>query len=73
MNPRRLRAIVVRVATEIRRDRPSLALLFIAPVLVTGLLTFILRDGSTPDVSAALVAEASGRGAIVGTALTTTL
>jgi len=73
MNPRRLRAIVVRVATEIRRDRPSLALLFIAPVLVTGLLTFILRDGSTPDVSAALVAEASARGAIVGTALTTTL
>jgi len=73
MNPRRLRAIVVRVATEIRRDRPSLALLFIAPVLVTGLLTFILRDGSTPDVSAALVVEASGPGAMVGTALTTTL
>ena len=73
MNPRRLRAIIARVATEIRRDRPSLALLFIAPVVITGLLTFILREGDTPQVSAALVTQASGPGAIVGTALTKAL
>ena len=58
MNPRRLRAIIRRVVAEIRRDRPSLALLFIAPIAVTGLLTFILREGGTPDVSAVLVASA---------------
>jgi len=73
VNPRRLRAIIARVATEIRRDRPSLALLFIAPVVITGLLTFILREGDTPQVSAALVTQASGPGAIVGTALTKAL
>ena len=58
MNPRRLRAIIRRVVAEIRRDRPSLALLFIAPIVVTGLLTFILREGGAPDVSTVLVASA---------------
>jgi ABC-2 type transport system permease protein len=55
MNPRRLRALFRRVVQEIRRDRPSLALLFVAPVLMTGLLTFILREGEAPTVSAAIV------------------
>jgi ABC-2 type transport system permease protein len=73
MSPRRLRAIIGRVVAEIRRDHPSLALLFIAPLVVTGLLTFILREGDTPEVSVALVNEASGPAAIVGAALTTTL
>ena len=73
MSLRRLRAIAGRVVAEIRRDRPSLALLFIAPVVITGLLTFILREGDTPEVSVALVNEASGPAAIVGTALTTML
>ncbi len=73
MNPRRLRAIVRRVAAEIRRDRPSLALLFIAPILVTGLLTFILRDGSTPTVHAAIANEASGPAAIIGERLSSAL
>jgi ABC-2 type transport system permease protein len=58
MNPRRVRAIIRRVVAEVRRDRPSLALLFIAPVVVTGLLTFILREGQVPDVTAVLVASA---------------
>jgi ABC-2 type transport system permease protein len=73
MSPRRLRALIGRVVAEIRRDHPSLALLFIAPLVVTGLLTFILREGDTPEVSVALVNEASGPAAIVGTALTSTL
>jgi ABC-2 type transport system permease protein len=60
MSARRLRAIVRRVIVEIRRDRPSLALLFIAPVIVTGLLTFILRDTSSPDVRVAIASEGSG-------------
>jgi ABC-2 type transport system permease protein len=60
MSARRLRAIVRRVIVEIRRDRPSLALLFIAPVIVTGLLTFILRDTSSPDFRVAIASEGSG-------------
>jgi ABC-2 type transport system permease protein len=55
MSPRRLRALVRRVVAEIRRDRPSLALLFIAPIIITGLLTYILREGGTSDVTVAVV------------------
>ncbi len=70
MNPRRLRALVLRVVAEVRRDRPSLALLFIAPIVVTGLLTFILREGEAPDVRAVVVNEAAGPTAVIGSALT---
>ncbi|MDQ2964440.1 MAG: hypothetical protein M3R57_01110, partial [Chloroflexota bacterium] len=54
-----------RVVQEIRRDRPSIGLLFIAPILVTGLLTFILREGQTPTIDAAIVNQAGPPGAIV--------
>jgi ABC-2 type transport system permease protein len=74
MNARRLRAIVRRVTAEIRRDRPSLALLFVAPILITGLVTYILRAGETPVPTVALVNElAPPAGAIVGGALTAAL
>lgn len=69
MSARRLRALVRRVVAEIRRDRPSLALLFIAPVVVTGLLTYIIRESEAPDVTAIVVNEASGPAAAVGGAL----
>ena len=49
MNGRRIAALFRRVTEEIRRDRPSIALLFIAPLVITGLVTFILREGQTPD------------------------
>jgi ABC-2 type transport system permease protein len=73
MNPRRLRALFRRVVQEIRRDRPSLALLFVAPVLMTGLLTFILREGETPSVSTAIVNEAGTPGDVVAGALQSAL
>jgi ABC-2 type transport system permease protein len=74
MSARRLRAIIRRVVVEIRRDRPSLALLFIAPLVVTGLLTFILRDASGPQVHLALANEATGPAAtLVEDRLTSTL
>jgi len=73
MNPRRLRAIVRRVVAEIRRDRPSLALLFIAPVVITGLLTFILREAETPRVTVAMVNGAGGPMAGAGRILTSSL
>ena len=44
MSLRRLRAILLRVIQETRRDRPSLALLFVAPIVITGLVTFIVRE-----------------------------
>jgi ABC-2 type transport system permease protein len=65
MSPRRLRALVRRVVAEIRRDRPSLGLLFIAPILITGLLTYILREGDTPHVTVAVVNQGPPPAALV--------
>jgi ABC-2 type transport system permease protein len=72
VNRRRIAALFRRVVAEIRRDKPSLGLLFIAPILVTGLVTFILREGQAPSVNAVLVVPA-GPAAAAGTAVTTAL
>ncbi len=69
MSRRRVLALFRRVASEIRRDRPSLALLFIAPIVITGLVTFILRESQAPQVTAVVVNLAGPRGALVGSAL----
>lgn len=73
MSGRRVRALFRRVVEEIRRDRPSLALLFIAPILVTGLVTFILREGQTPPVDAVIVNEAGAPGVVAAEAITAAL
>jgi ABC-2 type transport system permease protein len=46
MNPRRIAAVARRIAEGFRRDRRSLALLIVAPVLITALLGWVLRDQS---------------------------
>ena len=73
MSARRLRAMVRRVTAEIRRDRPSLALLFVAPILITGLVTFIVRAGETPVPSVVIVNEASGPAALAGAGMAAAL
>jgi ABC-2 type transport system permease protein len=70
MNAPRTLALFRRVVQEIRRDRPSLALLFVAPVVMTGLITFIVREGETPSVDAAIVNEAGQIGAAIVAAIT---
>jgi ABC-2 type transport system permease protein len=69
MSRRRVVALFRRVVSEIRRDRPSLALLFIAPIVITGLVTFILRESQAPQVTAVVVNLAGTRGQVVGSAL----
>lgn len=69
MSGRRVVALFRRVVQEIRRDRPSLALLFVAPILVTGLVTFILREGETPMVDAVVVNQAGQPGVVIANAL----
>ena len=73
MSRRRVVALFRRVVSEIRRDRPSLALLFIAPIVITGLVTFILRDSQAPQVTAVVVNAAGVRGGVVSGALETAL
>src|SRR5437870_5065991 len=48
---RRVRAITVRILAQFRHDRRTLALLFVAPIVILGLLDFLLRgSGSHPAV-----------------------
>lgn len=73
MNPRRIAALFRRIVQEIRRDRPSIALLFVAPIVITGLVTFILREGESPTVHAVIVNQAGAPGAAIGGVLETAL
>jgi ABC-2 type transport system permease protein len=69
MSGRRIAALFRRVVAEIRRDRPSLAILFIAPILLTGLVSFILRESQAPAITADIVAAPSSGAAAVASAL----
>jgi ABC-2 type transport system permease protein len=62
---RRIAALFRRLVEEVRRDRPSIALLFVAPILITGLVTFILREGGSPAIDAVIVNQAGAPGAVV--------
>ena len=62
MSARRVAALFRRVVSEIRRDRPSMAILFAAPILLTGLVSFILRESQPPAITAAIVQPASPAG-----------
>ena len=73
MNAKRVRAIFGRVASEFRRDHRSIALLFVAPVLMTGLITFIVREGQAPTVTVVLVDGGSPIGPMVAGSLRSAL
>ncbi len=65
MNPRRVAALTRRIVAQFRRDRRTLALLFIAPIAIIGLLGWVLRDQQAPVTRVVFV---NGDGA-VGNAL----
>ncbi len=69
MSGRRLLAIFRRVVQEIRRDHRSVALLLVVPIVMTGLITFIVREGQSPAVDAVVVNGAGPPGLIVANAL----
>ena len=73
MSARRVAALFRRIINEIRRDRPSLGILFIAPILLTGLVTFILRESQPPAVSASIVDGGGPAGALLVPALRSAL
>ncbi|HEY6876034.1 MAG TPA: ABC transporter permease [Candidatus Dormibacteraeota bacterium] len=68
MSGRRIAAIARRLLEGFRRDRRTLALLFVAPLVILGLLGYMLRNSSTPAVG--IVNQDSGPlGSVVVTAL----
>jgi ABC-2 type transport system permease protein len=73
MSARRVQAIVRRIVEEVRRDRPSLGLLFVAPIVITGLVAFILRGAGAPNVHAVIVDPGTPASAVLVPALTTEL
>jgi hypothetical protein len=70
VNPRRIAAVARRIAEGFRRDRRSLALLIVAPVLITALLGWVLRDQSAGSTRLVIANPGGAPGALVVTALT---
>lgn len=58
MSRRRILALATRIARQFRRDRRTLVLMLVAPILVLSLLAYIYRGG-THHVSLAVVSNAS--------------
>ena len=69
MSLRRVIALLRRLVEELHRDRRSMALLFVAPVVLTGLMAFVLRGQQLAPVSAVVVNEAGQPGGAIVTAL----
>jgi ABC-2 type transport system permease protein len=53
MSPHRVRAITRRLLQGFRRDRRTLALLFVAPIVILGLLGYLMRGSAQPTVGIA--------------------
>ena len=69
MSGHRVRAIMRRLLQGFRRDRRTLALLFVAPIVILGLLGYLMR-GSTSAPSVGIVNEDTGPlGAVVADSL----
>jgi ABC-2 type transport system permease protein len=68
MSGRRIAAITRRLLEGFRRDRRTLALLFVAPLVILGLLGYMLRNSAVPSVG--VVNEDQGPlGSVVASAL----
>ena len=69
MNPRRVAAVARRIAQGFRRDHRSLALLVVAPLLITALLGWVLRDQQQASTEIFVVHEAGPVGDRIVSAL----
>src|SRR5438477_6313275 len=68
MSGHRIAAITRRLLQGFRRDRRTLALLFVAPLVILGLLGYMLRNSATPAVGVANQ-DSGPLGALVASAL----
>ncbi len=72
MNPRRLLAVVRRIVAQFRRDRRTLALIFVVPLVLSALLGWVLRDQQTVPVRLAIVNRDGSVGQRIADALIAT-
>jgi len=73
VNGRRVRAIVVRIVAQFRRDHRSLALILVVPVAILVILGWVIRDQVVPPTDVALVNAAGVTGQPLADALAETL
>ena len=65
MNPHRVLAITRRLLEQFRRDRRTLALLFVVPLVILSLLYFLLRGGGQPPAMGVVDLDGGPLGAAV--------
>ena len=64
MNAKRTLAIARRIAEFFRRDHRTLALVFVAPIVIMGLLGWVIRDQKPPTSTIAIVNDAGPIGEV---------
>jgi ABC-2 type transport system permease protein len=69
MNLRRTLAISRRIAEFFRRDHRTLALVFVAPIVIMALLGWVIRDQAPPTTRLAVVNEAGQAGPLLRAAI----
>ena len=69
MQSRRIAAITRRNLQQLRRDRRTLALLFVAPLIILGLFYFLLRGGSQAPAVGVVNEDGGGLGSTVAAQL----
>jgi ABC-2 type transport system permease protein len=69
MNPKRVEAITQRLLHQFRRDRRTLALLFGAPLVILGLLGYLLRGGGDVPKMAVVNLDGGPLGSLVASTL----
>ena len=69
MNPHRIAAITRRILAQFRRDRRTLALLFVAPLVILTLLQLLLRSGSSLPAVDVVVEDGGPLGGVVASRL----
>jgi ABC-2 type transport system permease protein len=69
MNPRRIAAVTRRIIAQFRRDRRTLALLFVVPLVITALLGWVVRDQKVSDTSLVVAAESPAVSSLLVTAI----
>lgn len=73
MNARRTFAIARRIAEFFRRDHRTLALVFVAPIVIMALLGWVIRDQKPPTSTVAVVNDAGALGEVARQRLSSSL
>ena len=65
MNPRITFAVAGRVLTQIRRDHRTLALMFVAPIVIMALLGWVIRDQGPTETRVAIINNGGVPGEVI--------